>query len=190
MHLRAAPTATRVNIGCGEHPLRDWCNIDASSNAVCDYLANVPPIPYEDGSLEEVYAGHFLEHLTQDEADEFLEECYRVLQIDGKLGIVVPDTREVMKRFLDPASNARIEFPRGEWHDLHDLNEVCKFFLYSTAQESHHKWSYDEKTLSALLMKHGFEITGSINRWMDPRISVGAWYQFGFDAKKVTRWKQ
>lgn len=185
MHLKlAAPVATRINIGCGDHPLLDWCNIDASPKAHCDFIATIPPIPYESNSLEEIFAGHYLEHLTQDEAQEFLAECHRCLIPGGILGIVVPDTREVIKRYLDPKSNARIEFPRGSWFDLHDMNNLCKFFFYSTAQESHHQWSYDKDSLTKLLEKSGFIVKGEINRWMDPRISVGAWYQFGLDATK------
>jgi len=185
VHNLEIPSTTRLNIGSGQHPLQYWCNVDNDPSAFYDLLISVPPIPYPDSSMDEIFAGHFLEHLEQDDACKFLDECWRVIRPGGRIGIVVPDTREIMKRFLDPQSNARFEFPYGTWHDCHDLNEVCALFLYSTVQESRHKWMYDEVTLTKLLADHGFLVTGPINRWTDPRISVGAWYQFGLDAMKV-----
>lgn len=174
----------RLNIGCGRHPLIEFTNIDSAADMPADFCATVPPLPYGDESVNEIFAGHYLEHLTQIEASAFLGECYRCLKTGAKLGLVVPDTREVMRRFLDPTSYARIEFPTSVWHDLHDLDEVCALFLYSTAQDSHHQWSYDLTSLRRLLERHGFKVTGEINRWLDPRISVGGWYQCGLDAVK------
>lgn len=180
------PAATRLNIGCGQHPLHFWCNIDNDPASFSDLLVSVPPIPYPDESMDEIFAGHFVEHLTQEEADAFLLECRRVLKPSGLLGIVVPDTREIMRRFLDPNSDARMEYPTfGKWRNCHDLDEVCALFLYSTVQESQHKWMYDTLTLTRLLNRAGFVVKGEINRWTDRRISVGAWYQFGLDAVRV-----
>lgn len=179
------PTATRLNIGCGQHPLHFWCNIDNDPSSYYDLLVSVPPIPYPDASMDEIFAGHFLEHLTQEEADAFLLECWRVLKPGGRLGVVVPDIREIMKRCLDPNSHARMEYPTGKWWDCHDMDTVCALFLYSTVQDSGHKWMYDVIALTRLLNKAGFVVTSEINRWMDRRISVGAWYQFGLDAMKV-----
>ena len=34
--------------------------------------ATVPPLPYADASLEEIWACHFLEHLTHDDAKRFI----------------------------------------------------------------------------------------------------------------------
>lgn len=177
------PTATRLNIGCGMHPLLNYCNIDDSPDAIADLLWSVPPIPYPDGSLDEIFAGHYLEHLTQDEADDFLIECHRCLRVGGKLGIVVPDTYEVMRRYVT-RETARMEFPRGQWHDLTDLDEINYLILFSTVQPSNHKWAYDSTTLWRLLEHHHFRVTGEINRWLDPRVSVGAWYQMGLDSVK------
>jgi len=183
--LGTVPDAKRLNIGCGRHPLHYWCNIDNDPSAACDMLRSVPPIPYPDDSMDEIYAGHFLEHLTPEETYWFLLECHRVLKPGGLMGVVVPDFREIVKRYLDPSSHARMEYPYGIWHDCHDLNEVCSLFLYSTVQESGHKWMYDMTNLRQKLETAGFKVTGEINRWMDRRISVGAWYQFGLDAVKV-----
>lgn len=173
----------KLNVGCGAFPLEGFLNIDADLAAAADVFVTVPPLHYDDASVSEIYAGHFLEHLDRMQAAEFLDECYRVLEPLGKLGIVVPDTREVMRRYIlgEPAP---MEFPQGHHRDLRDLDELCDVVLFSTAQQSHHLWAYDARTLQRTLEAAGFRIVGEIDRYADPRLSTPQWYQLGFDAEK------
>lgn len=173
----------RLNVGCGEYPLLYWINLDADESLRADIHASVPPIPFKDGELDEMYAGHFLEHLVPDEAEAFLAECYRVLRPGGRLGIVVPDTREILQRHLRGDVDA-VEYPEGVWWPVADLNAVCALFLYSTVQGSPHRWMYDHTTLWQAMWRAGFRRLRPIDRYRDPRIPVGAWYQFGYDGWK------
>src|SRR6185295_7273791 len=125
----------------------------------------------------------FLEHLEPIEARAFLAECRRCLVPGGRLGLVVPDTREILTRWLR-GDRECVEYPGGVWHAVADLDAVCALFLYSTVQGSPHRWSYDLGTLARLLTSAGFVITGEIDRYRDPRIPVGAWYQCGLDCAK------
>lgn len=145
--------------------------------------ARVPSLPYQDAVLEEVYAGHLLEHLTPQEADEFLEECFRCLVSGGRIGIVVPDTREVAKRYVERSLD-EVEYPRGTWWPVANLETLNHLFFYSTVQESGHRWCYDRRTLVRLLSRHGFQYIADINRFHDSRIPVGAWYQCGVEFVK------
>ena len=54
-----------------------------------------------DNSVDCLLASHFLEHLTRDEGDAFLKECYRVLKPKGILRLVIPDTRLLIGKYLD-----------------------------------------------------------------------------------------
>ena len=177
----------RVNCGCGEFPLPGWINIDELGGRGVDVAKHVPPLPFGDESVDEVYAGHFLEHLHQGEACAFLLEAKRVLRPGGRLGLMVPDMREVMRRYVvdEPAP---MEFPAGVHRDLRDLDELCAAVIFSTEQESHHQWAYDATTLTRLLVRHDFVVDGEFDRWSDPRVPVGAWYQVGVDAHKPGEW--
>jgi Methyltransferase domain len=172
----------KLNVGAGRFPIHDWTNLDADPAVKPDIVATVPPLPYADESLEEIYAGHFLEHLDVDVAHDFLVECRRCLIPGGKLGILVPDTRAIMQHYLD--GDARVEYPLGTWRDIGDLDEVCRLFLYSTVQESPHLWSYDLASLRQRLEWAGFTVGQQIDRWRDPRLGSGQWYQCGWDAVK------
>ncbi len=173
---------TRLNVGCGAYLLKgDWVNLDADPGLPADIHATVPPIPFGDGELDEVYAGHFLEHLYPQEATDFLSECYRCLRPGGKLGIVVPDTREIVGAYLT-GQFAVMEHPAGKFWPLRDLDNVCHCFLYGDAQVSSHRWSYDLKSLRRKIEAGGFHVTAQIDRWNDPRLGAPAWFQCGVDA--------
>jgi predicted SAM-dependent methyltransferase len=183
--LSAEPGAARLNIGCGEYRLSNahgWVNLDEAQESQADLKFHVPPLPWPDNTLGEIYAGHFLEHLSQLDGRHFLAECYRVLVPGGQLGIVVPDTREVARRYLlgEPAP---FQWPDG-WHDLRDLDELCWAVLFSTLQPSQHQWAYDLTTLRRALERAGFEVLDEIDRYADPRLSTPQWYQCGLDARK------
>ena len=75
----------RLNVGCGDYLLEGFVNLDADPATPADvhadamvYLRDCP-----DATFAEVYAGHFLEHLTPEGAQRFLAECYRVLAPGG-----------------------------------------------------------------------------------------------------------
>lgn len=173
----------RLNVGCGRYPLLGWMNLDSSSEALADVYQSATPLQFPDEWFSEIFAGHFLEHLTREDGLQFLKDAYRCLEPGGKLGIVVPDTKAVMCAWLNRIGRT-VEYPEGVFNAIDDLDAVCHLFLYSTAQESNHLWSYDRDTLARILTEAGFRVTKEIDRMSDPRITVGAWYQVGLEAVK------
>jgi len=176
----------RLNVGSGDLPMRlpGWINIDESPYLGVDLVRRVPPLPWPDGSVAEIFAGHFLEHLNRVDATDFLDECWRVLQHGGTLALVVPDMREVMRRYVmdEPAP---MEWPAGHHRDLRDMDELCATVIFSTDQPSHHQWAYDNITLGRALEAASFEIMREIDRFNDPRLGTGQWYQVGLEARKA-----
>jgi predicted SAM-dependent methyltransferase len=176
----------RLNLGCGAFPLEGFTSIDADPAVQPDVVATVPPLPYPDGAVAEIYMGHLLEHFDYEDGQALLRECYRVLMPGGRLGVVVPDTRAIMRLWL-AGVGSRWEYPAGHWRCVDDLDEVCAMFLYSTVQPSHHQWSYDLGTLARALARAGLQPVAEIDRYRDPRLSNGgAWYQCGWDAERLT----
>ena len=177
----------RLNLGCGQYFLpkaQAWCNVDEDAALAPDWCIRVPPIDRPDESVAEVYMGHLLEHLEPHEADFLLRECHRVLVPGGRVGVVVPDTRWVLECYLGKTGRW-VELPEGQHWCLDDLDHVCQVFLFSTVQQSRHRWAYDEATLPRALERAGFTVGARIDPWRDPRISVGARWNLGYDAVKV-----
>jgi hypothetical protein len=97
--------------------------------------------------------------------------------------VVVPDTRWVLEGYLGQTGRW-VEIPEGRHWCLDDLDAVCSVFLFSTIQESRHKWAYDEDTLRGALERAGFTVGARIDPWRDPRISVGARWNLGWNGVK------
>lgn len=66
-----------------------WINIDLNPAYNPDVIADACRLPYEDNSVDEIYAGHILEHIPP--YRDALKEWYRVLKPNSKIGVTVPD---------------------------------------------------------------------------------------------------
>ena len=79
-----------VNLGCGDHRApAPWVNVDQYSGVHPDIVASITDLPFADGSVDAIYCGHVLEHLTLDEVPVALREIRRVLS--GRACFVGPD---------------------------------------------------------------------------------------------------
>lgn len=80
----AVPGAVMLNLGPGNKHLIGVDELEWPEwNAEVD-----PTIPRGDGSVDAIFAFHFLEHLT--DPRPVLRECQRVLRSGGTLNVVVP----------------------------------------------------------------------------------------------------
>ena len=91
-----------VNVGSGDKGLPGWVNVDAfaapSVNCLYDCRKN---LPFGDSSARGIFSEHFLEHLHYtEEAPHFVSECYRVLEQEGSLRIIVPDVEQYLQGYL------------------------------------------------------------------------------------------
>lgn len=100
---------TWINVGCGPYLAPPpWVNIDGNDSDYArnfadgstdamprkpDVIAWSHALPYEDASVDLIYAGHLLEHLDlyAGEVDRTLIEFKRVLKPGGELLCVGPD---------------------------------------------------------------------------------------------------
>jgi predicted SAM-dependent methyltransferase len=163
--------------------LEGFENVDENPDLPCSAHYHAPPIPRDDGSVDEIWACHVLEHLDYHEGGELLRECYRVLAPGGGIGVVAPDTREIMRQYL-AGSPICVECPADHWRNVSDLDEVCAMFLYSPVQESPHRWSYDRDTLARAMASAGFRGFKEIDRYRDPRLGSPQWFQCGIQGVK------
>lgn len=95
-----------VNLGCGEFPASGWVNVDRQPFPGVDFAVDITSLPWGDGQVDLVYAGHVLEHLTYaDELPRALAEIHRVLDPNGQLMVVGPDLDRAIARFPDQVPN-------------------------------------------------------------------------------------
>lgn len=86
----------KLDVGCGPNKRNDWVGIDQFSFPGVDHVHDVRsgPWPFEDNSVEESQASHFVEHLTNFgdkwERVHFFNELWRITVPNGKCTLVFP----------------------------------------------------------------------------------------------------
>jgi predicted SAM-dependent methyltransferase len=150
------PRGLLVNVGCGDLTKEGWINLDAAPpNGGRYYYNAVNPLPFATGSIEHIHAEHFLEHLDYFDACQFINECFRVLELGGSFRIVVPDLekyinahhvndREFFSKLVDLGGAAKPLTTRALV-----CNQMCRM-------GGAHKFAWDFETLAVALKESGF----------------------------------
>jgi predicted SAM-dependent methyltransferase len=82
----------RLNLGCADRYAPGWVNVDYQSPYPMDQVVDLTgPLPWEHGSVDEVYVGHLLEHLELTEGDRLLERLQVCMVPGGQILVVGPD---------------------------------------------------------------------------------------------------
>lgn len=90
----------KVHFASGPHPFEGWVNVDYNTKAdiQVDLLGDNWPDSLK--NLHDIYIGHFLEHITPEEAGVFLGRVRKISTPDARLTVVGPDV-ERAQRMLD-----------------------------------------------------------------------------------------
>ncbi len=81
----------KLNLGSGPTKLPGFLSVDSIPFPEVDVVTDLTkPWPWPDGTVEDVHASHFLEHLDAFQRVHFFNELFRVLVPGGKATIVTP----------------------------------------------------------------------------------------------------
>jgi SAM-dependent methyltransferase len=81
-----------LHLGCGDIAHPDFVNIDGIPAKHIHYVRAIDKLsPFQDNSVDLVYASHCLEHFSHLKITNVLREWHRVLKINGILRLSVPD---------------------------------------------------------------------------------------------------
>jgi len=99
----------KLNLGSGHSSKIGYTNVDIYPFDNVDIVHDLEEIPYpfDDNSAVEIYMSHSLEHVSMTSVPSLLRECYRILQKNGNLIIIVPCIECAMKRFLNEPEESR-----------------------------------------------------------------------------------
>ena len=90
----------RLHLGSGGVVISGWRNLDGDAHEGVEKCDLTRGIPAEDGSIDEIFTSHFLEHLrVRHEAAPFLRECYRVLRAGGVMTHVTPNFEALIRAY-------------------------------------------------------------------------------------------
>jgi len=90
-----------INLGSGLKKIDDCINIDFFSfSDKADYEADFRyPLKIDDDSVDGIFTEHVLEHLTYDQVERLIKECYRILKPGGIIRIIVPDVSIFIEKY-------------------------------------------------------------------------------------------
>jgi hypothetical protein len=153
----------QVHLGCGNHRVPDWINIDLLSGDMRMNLAW--DLPFEDGSASLVYSAHLFEHLNfHTEAPRLAREVRRVLEGGGVWRLAVPDMQAYLdeyakgnEAFFAACDSKRPEFGSAAGYTT-PMSKIM-FMAGSAGRPGHffdHKMGYDFDTLAGMLQRAGF----------------------------------
>jgi predicted SAM-dependent methyltransferase len=121
-----------LNLGCGDRYINNWINIDLfsdSNNVIRHDLAK--GIPFGDRTCAVIYHSHVLEHFSRQEAELFLNECFRVLKPQGIIRIAVPDLEQLAHQYINSLQTALSEpsslnHANYEWSIIELLDQIAR----------------------------------------------------------------
>lgn len=142
----------KLEVGAGGSPRPGYKHLDVVPGRDIDFVCPAWKTPLADGSVEEVYARHFLEHLSPAEADRTLREWLRLLAPGGAAHVVVPDLAFHGAQLLMKGDSEF--FARKKVSNV--THALCSIYGWPGEKGMRHRWGYTPATLRALFVGHKF----------------------------------
>lgn len=158
----------KLNLGCNDLPLEGFINIDIrkSPEVKADLIADALDLSehFQKDTVDEIYAGHLIEHLTPEEARIAVAHWYDLLGEGGILAVMTPDFRCLCEEYLQGSIS------------LEDMNNI---YIFSYCQDSVHKSIWDQEALFSLLAEAGLKQIEPIDRQSNKYTPYGVEWQVG-----------
>ena len=135
----------KINLGCGWRDFGEgWVHIDGGDY---DHIEskNICDLPYEDGSVDLIYASHVIEYFDREEVQVLLINWQSKLKKGGILRLAVPDFSSMSRLYQDGAFN--LDSFLGP---LYGKMKMQENLIY-------HKTTYDFISLKNILNEIGFK---------------------------------
>lgn len=157
----------RLNLGCGHIPLEGFVNVDMRPLPGVDVVAPVDGLPFGDGSVDEIFSAHVLEHFPQEQLTRsLLPYWHSRLVPGGTFRCVVPDVDAMITQYR----NGEISFEA--------LREVV--YGGQEYEGDFHNTAFTPETMGRLLTDAGFVDVELIERG---RVN-GACLEFELSARR------
>lgn len=111
-----------LNIGCGHKPIADRLNVDKRGLPGVDIVADATDLPFEPGTVSEIYAAHLVEHFTLSALkNTVFPYWFDLLGTNGVLKIIVPDMPSMIAQFVQGdmtfSDLAEVTFGKQDYDD-------------------------------------------------------------------------
>ena len=99
--MSSSGSIIKLHLGSGSVKIPGYLNIDITSYPEVDYVADVRNLPFEDKSVDFIYAAAILEHISRSEWKSVLLHWYNKLCTGGQLRVSVPDFEAICEWYIE-----------------------------------------------------------------------------------------
>jgi len=136
----------KLNLGCGKRNFgKEWIHIDGS-NYPHIHSHNIVNLPFEENSVDLIYASHVFEYFDREEAVDVLQKWKKCLKPKGILRLAVPNFDKYARLYSD--GKITLEQCLGPLYGKWKMTE---------SETLYHKTTYDFISLKEVLKNSGFK---------------------------------
>lgn len=155
----------KLELGSGEKPRPGYEHLDFRPGLPhLEYVHDLnKPLPFDEGTFDEVFADNVLEHFPWIRALTILKDWIRVLKPGGVIGVVVPDLAHIINGYIHGTGQSAIS-PRRKPHAEKGLGSwgskactVIKIFGGQDNEGNYHYAAYDAELITTLFQKAGLK---------------------------------
>ena len=148
-----------MQLGSGDNAMQGWFNTDLYPKQGFVFLDASKPFNIPNCTFDRIFSEHMIEHISYNQAELQLKECYRILRPGSKIRIATPNLNHYIELFSN--SDSSLENYK-EWISNNWLKKASidyknpSFFLNLVMHSWGHEFIYDFNTLETTLKGIGF----------------------------------
>ncbi len=148
----------RLQLGSGDNYMEGWFNTDLFPKKGFVFLDASKPFNIPDSTFDRIFSEHMIEHISFQEAELQLKECYRILRSGSKIRIATPNLTHFLNLFIDSQDNQEYrKWISENWLKKAGINyQNPSVFINLVMHSWGHEFIYDFDTLNTLLRDIGF----------------------------------
>lgn len=145
---KAAQDCKKLHLACGPVIREGWINVDIDEREGAFRWDLRRKLPFDAGSIDVIYAEHFIEHITLEEAEALMRDCVRALSPVGVCRLSTPDLAFLVGEY----QLGRLT----EWADMGWRPKSPARMINEGMRLWGHHFLYDEAELHGMLYGAGF----------------------------------
>lgn len=150
----------KLQIGAQGSPMNGWLNVDIlPKTADTAYMDATKRFPFEEHTFDYIFAEHMIEHITYDEGQFMLRECFRVMKPNGVIRLATPNLDKISEILKNPEKDEfrnyiqhYVERFYGKDYPIIPALQINKLFY-----GFHHRFIHNFESLSYILEQAGFK---------------------------------
>lgn len=162
--------AHKLHVGCGQHVLSDWYNVDLEPSYGAAFMDLLQPLQVPESSFDEIFSEHCIDTFSFEDSVNVLREFHRILKDGGTLRLVMYSLERVQGLLTESIDEDSMSYAKWALSvisrrkdipaDNLPLSLVVAGFVSSHAKSRLYNW----KDVKSILQLAGFTSVRMIER--------------------------